>query len=818
MTSTNENDSKTEEVTVRRKRRRRGRNSSPPPPPPSSASASAASASASASAASPLNNYNDNNNNDRSNRELSSSLILSFLSDPFHVIAMAVDLDGSQRQSEEILQIPLETGKLYHNEKLFTRAVTHLQKESKIVRWGWSHPLPPSPSPSESAQKPSLSTNSNYTNVETIEPNERQQRRQQQQSSTQQKSPDVIALTPIILSGILANLNDTSMATSTELVNYCVGMRRAALARVRARIKKDRIQRIAKPLLAFAAVVFLYWYAWGNLKRVLIGFYGIATSTNVNDNQRLTLSSCRSKSENNGKLNEYVKACRMTEAKTFELLTSTNNHYHSKVLAAAAAAEEKRNQQNRVPQQNTDSDIDDDDDVLDEDRRNVIMDLMQYDDDYDDDTELPIYTMHTLLDDESSNIPLEYVIHNRADKPARRQRQRWRRRRKNKKLTSSPSHQQRYGHQHEGTGRSHIDEDPYGILSEAIQYWGDTAVNRLVREAIIAIHFNSPNSSTSKNNNKNKFNLLDVGSGLCGTMFSFLTPEFPFQDWSYHGIAISQPEIRRAKQLIQTFIYPKLSLKTSMKDIHIDDQDSSHSTSTSTITTNSTFPLTNVTIEQASFDDTLPSKEYTAIIAIESLAYSHNLTKTLINLSQSLKPKGTLIIVDDVVAPWAAAADGNDIRNNDNYQKIQRLIDLTGKTSLLTHQEWLQSFAAADLSLYQPPRDLMLEFGDWPIETTSSTAATAVTGLPLIGVLLGERPWYATGHGVLKNVIDWLGYGFGKPNGGHDDDDDDDDGNLSNRAISLMEDMMQNARGNSHHKSARNRADLGYYVYICTKR
>ncbi|OEU12330.1 hypothetical protein FRACYDRAFT_244590 [Fragilariopsis cylindrus CCMP1102] len=604
---------------------------------------------------------------------------------------MAVDLDGSQRQSEEILQIPLETGKLYHNEKLFTSAVTHLQKESKIVRWGWSHPLPPSPSPSESAQKPSLSKNSNYTNVETIEPNERQQRRQQQQqSSTQQKSPDVIALTPIILSGILANLNDTSMATSTELVNYCVGMRRAALARVRARIKKDRIQRIAKPLLAFAAVVFLYWYAWGNLKRVLIGFYGIATSINVNDNQRLTLSSCRSKSENNGKLNEYVKACRMTEAKTFELLTSTNNHYHSKVLAAAAAAEEKRNQQNRVPQQNTDSDIDEDDDVLDEDRRNIIMDLMQYDDDCDDDTELPIYTLHTLLDDESSNIPLDYVIHNRADKPARRQRQRWRRRRKNKKPTSAPLHQQRYGHQHDGTGRSHSDEDPYGILSEAIQYWGDTAVNRL--------------------------------------------------DWSYHGIAISQPEIRRAKQLIQTFIYPKLSLKTSMKDIHIDDQDSSHSTSTSTITTNSTFPLTNVTIEQASFDDTLPSKEYTAIIAIESLAYSHNLTKTLINLAQSLKPKGTLIIVDDVVAPWAAAADGNDIRNNDNYKKIQRLIDLTGKTSLLTHQEWLQSFAAADLSLYQPPRDLMLEFGDWPIETTSSTAATAVTGLPLIGVLLGERP------------------------------------------------------------------------------
>ncbi|MGK3750583.1 MAG: hypothetical protein ACI8RD_002883 [Bacillariaceae sp.] len=810
MTSTNEDDSKAEEVIIRRKRRRRGRNSSPPPPSAATSSSSLI-----------IDNNNNNNNNDRpsysSNRELSPSLTSSFLSDPFHVIAMAVDLDGSQRQSEEILQIPLETGKLYHNEKIFTRAVTHLQKESKIVRWGWSHPLPPSSPSLESARKPSFSRNINNTNDEMIEPDERRQQ-QQQQSSTQQNPSDIIALTPIILSGILANLNDTSMATSTELVNYCVGMRRAALARVRVRIKKDRIQRIAKPILAFAAVVFLYWYAWGNLKRVLIGFYGITTSTNVNNDQRLTLSSCRSKSENNGKLNEYVKACRMTEAKTFELLTSTNNHYHSKVLATAAEVEEKRNQQSRIPQQKTDSNIDDDDDdVLDEDRRKVIMDLMQYDDDYDDDTELPIYAMHTLLDDESSNIPLEYVIHNRADKPARRQRQRWRRRRKNKKSASSPSHQQQYGHQHEGIGRSHIDEDPYGILPEAIQFWGDTAVNRLVREAIIAIHFNSPDSSTSKNNNKNKFNLLDAGSGLCGTMFSFLTPEFPFQNWSYHGIAISQPEIRRAKQLIQTFIYPKLSLKTSMMDSHIDVQDSSSSTLTSTTTIDSTFPLTNVTLEQASFDDPLPSKEYTTIIAIESLAYSHNLTKTLINLAESLKPKGTLIIVDDVVAPWAAAADGNNNHNKDNYKKIQRLIDLTGKTSLLTHQEWLQSFAAADLSLYQPPRDLMLEFGDWPIETTSSTAATAVTGLPLIGVLLGERPWYATGHGVLKNVIEWLGYGFGKPAGGRDDDDDD-DGNLSNRALSLMEDMMHNAQGNSHHKSARNRADLGYYMYICTKR
>jgi len=712
---------------------------------------------------------------DLSPQLLSSASMTSFLSDPFHVIAVAVDHDASQRQSEEILQIPLETGKLYHNEKLFTRAVTHLQKESKIVRWGWSQPLPPSP---PSSPKESRNTSS-------------------------KKKSDIIALTPIILSRIIANLDDT-MVTSTELVNYCVGIRRAALARVRLRKEKERVQRFVKPLLACVAVFFLYWYAWGNLKRCIVGYYGISSGNSVAEIPRLIMSSCRSKSENFGKLNDYATACRMSEAKTFELLTSTNNHRHSKILATAA--EEKQNQQIRLALQKTDTQIDDTV-FVDEERIKITMDLMLYDDNYDDDTELPIYAMHTLLDNESSYIPLEYVINNRYGKPVRRQRQRWLKRRKNKKPTSSP-------HQQMGVGNT-INDDLYGILPETIQFWGDTTINRLVRDAIVEIHSNVSSSSTttssiSSSNTKTKFRLLDVGSGLSGTLFSLCTPEFPFQDWSYHGITISQPEVRRAKQLIQTFIDPNLSLKKSSMDNNINDQDISpfFSTFTTASTENRSFPLINATIEQVSFDDPLPPKKYTTIIAIESLAYSHNLTKTLVNLASSLDTNGTLIVIEDVVAPWAGV-DGNS-HKKDSYRRIQRLINLTGKTSLLTHREWLSCFAATDLSLQQPPRDLLLEFDSWPVESTSSTAATAVTGLPLIGVLLGERPWYSTAHGVLLKKLEW--FGFGKSDG------DDDDGNISNRALSLMEDMVRNARGNAIHKHARKLADIGYYMYVYTKR
>ena len=109
-------------------------------------------------------------------------------------------------------------------------------------------------------------------------------------------------------------------------------------------------------------------------------------------------------------------------------------------------------------------------------------------------------------------------------------------------------------------------------------------------------------------------------------------------------------------------------------------------------------------------------------------------------------------------------------------------------------------------------RDLTLEFDALSVDTASTATAAAVTGLPFIGLLMGEKPWYSIGHSGLNKVIRWFGRHH-KHEGKQDDD-----GNLSNRALYLMEDMIVNNQGNAYRRAAYRRADLGYYMYICTKR
>ncbi len=680
---------------------------------------------------------------------------------------MSVDHDANKKNAFEILQVPLETGKLYHNEDLFSKALTHLRKESRSFRLGWSIPY--------------FSSKPNWTKDLLVKDQEVNDKEENKEESGRLKSSRTAALTPIILSGLLAsieNVNFTKLSelatdteitarTSTELVNYTVGMRRAALARVRLRIKRERTQRVVKPVLAIVACLGLYSYAWSSLQRLLVGFYGVTNivltlpeSADGNplehtvDILRLTTSPCRTRAnpDHYGHLSNYTKACRITEAATFDLLTSPHNSRHTKLFARMAYAE------------------------IQGEPSKVSEDLMQYNDDYVDDTDLPLYAMHTTLgDNESSIIPLDDVIHGKRTPKDNAQKQRRKRRRRR---------QQKYDQQEEQNDYNDSIALAYARLSAAVQFWGDTTVNHLVREAIVQAH-----SGEAIDSNNHKLNLLDVGSGMSGTLFSLCTPEFPFQDWSYHGIAISQPEVRRANQLVDTVVRPIISSASETaynKNPIVDSQDGDTSDSIR-------FPLSNITIQRASFDDPLPPKEYTTMVAIESLAFSHNVTHTLMNLARSLKPKGTLIVVEDVVAPWAKS-------NNNEY--VTQMQKVSGKDSLLTHQEWLEHFAAADLTVNKV-RDLMLEFDAWSMD--SSSTASAVTGLPFIGLLIGEKPWYSVGHSLLKSLIGWFGRS------------QDDDGNLSNRALFLMEDMIVNEQGNAYRRAAHHRADMGYYMYICTK-
>uniref|UniRef100_A0A7S4AMJ6 Methyltransferase type 12 domain-containing protein n=1 Tax=Pseudo-nitzschia australis TaxID=44445 RepID=A0A7S4AMJ6_9STRA len=844
----------------------------------------------------------------------------TYLNDPFHIVSMAIDHDENKRNAQDILQVPLETGKLYHNDKLFFRALDHIVKESRSFRLGYSKPLPPLPNNNADRK----------TDEDNGEDKDKDKDKDNGSKAKEQKpSPRTIALTPIILSGLLTKLDSnnfttlkqylanpkggskytcsvsrnysnqalsssvggsSSQATSTavttattttsaELVNYTVRMRRAAMSRARLRMKRERTLKIAKPICAFLAVLGLYWYAWSSFQRVLIGFYGLTMTTQttatitvdntrvahdgnnnnettgipilqavqsqtpkkINDRpQRLITSSCRSSSSRANVLNDYAAACRVAEAGTFELLTSSHNHRHTKlfsravshVVASAATATSNDETHSTI---NTVSNLGDE-----ENRKKLALTLMQYDDTYHDDIELPLYAMHTpLVDEESSMIPLEDIIHNINKKQQReqRQRQRWKRRRRSHKKYKQQQQQLQRNHQKEDgrktdDRKNHEDYAAYESLSLAVHFWGDTTVNRVMREAIVDAHYqtlseisptktNKKNQKKSERNNNNKeMKILDVGSGLSGTLFSLCSPEFPFSNWSYHGITISQPEVRRATQLIDTAVRPILSPLSSTGRTTNDGNPIKDSYDG--LTSPNSVPLTNITIQQASFDDPFLPEEYTTMIAIESLAHSNNITRTLINLANSLEPKGTLIVIEDVVAPWAVTSrknekDGEYNKDDDNHRSdyVQTMANLSAKPSLITHEEWLKSFSAAGLALHRPPRDLMLEFDSWPIDSTRSATATAVTGLPFISLLLGDRPWYSTGHGLLKNLIDWFGSGLSSVDGSSSVDDD---GNIANRALLLMEDMLQNDRGNAYRKALHNRGDLGYYMYVCIKR
>ena len=728
------------------------------------------------------------------------------MDDPFHSIAMAVDYDEHKPNALEILQVPLETGKLYQNEEILSKALSHLRKESRSFRWGWSLPfLPLQHFWNKVLIGNGTDESSDFATTEN-----------QQNQSGDQVTEDMtnVAFVPIILSGLLASLDNANFSggkgvesaqtvttTSTELVNYTVGMRRAALARVKLKIKRERTQRVVKPVLAIIACLGLYFYAWSSLQRLLVGFYGVTNIVLVapetsNDNPievqaemlRLNTSPCRSRAnvDHYGHLSEYAKACRITEASTFELLTSPHNSFHTKLFARTAYDEIEGNA------------------LLGdyESRTKFSEDLMKYDDEYSDDTELPFYAMHTTLgDSESSMIPLDDVIHGRRSVKDKVQKQRWKRRRRRQQKYKQLQQQREDGRITDGTA------EVYEKLSNAVQFWGDTTVNQLVREAIVETQYRTSSSLPTKpvKSSRNSLKLLDVGSGLSGTLFSLCTPEFPFEDWTYHGIAISQPEVRRANQLVDTVIRPIIGLASEM------ESGSNEGTSGGIQNSDSeSFPLSNITIQRASFDDPLPQKEFTTMVAIESLAFSKNITSTLMNLAKSLKPKGTLIVIEDVVAPWASSI--NKHQNSDSDKDyIQQISRLSRKPSILTHEEWLESFAAADLDLFRV-RDLTLEFDALSMDTASTATATAVTGLPFISFFIGEQPWYSIGHGVLKKAIRW--FGRHHKHGGVQDDD----GNLSNRALYLMEDMIVNNRGNAYRRAAHRRADLGYYMYICTKR
>jgi SAM-dependent methyltransferase len=580
------------------------------------------------------------------------------LKNPLNVIAAAIRYDESMND-ESVLRIPLETGTIY-NQKLFKKSLVYLQKVSA------SHES----FASKRIRRREVEVNDSSGLAGS--PGENQQFATSSVSMALPTQHEFIVLTPIIISGLLANLesiceHDTllvssmtstsSEVTSTELVAYCNQMRRAAVTRVRLRKERQRVQRIATPILVCGGLIVLLFFTILNVQRIFVEFGFV--------------DSCEYPATK-----DYVTACRMAEASTWEYLHQPFKFALGKNECTITSC--------------------------------PIVDTLV------DDGSLPTYAMHTKLT--SFLVPLDDV-HGR-------------RRRRTKRFPNQ---------------RGEIVGQPSTESSVLpIQWLGDTTVNRLVQNELRASQYAMGNANTF-----GLVKLLDIGSGLSGTLFSLMKSDFDLHDFFYHGISLSRPEIHKAKQLVE--IHQLLSIDPS----------------------SSRPSIKNVTIEQGSFDDPLPAKEYNCIVAVESLAYSKNLTKTLMNLVKSLKPNGLLVVVDDVVAPWADMED------------VHRIINLTEKRSLVTHEIWLSTFNSADFQLLRSPRELTLEF-----DMLSSISTPAITPV----------------YDFADIMLQW--WSFPRTNSPS--------ASLV-RLVHLIQDLIQHARGRSLRQSAFNRYDLGYYMYVLRK-
>jgi hypothetical protein len=602
------------------------------------------------------------------------------LRDPFKIISLAIKYDENMND-EEILCVPLESGSLY-NHRLFTAGLDFLQMRTEKSNTfdSWWRSLYKRKTSMRPCSKELLSKTTSNSNKTQQQPHERVTK---------------TALTPIILSGLLSdyscnhyissicsnhhhcntmrNFLNSTTTTSTELVYYTQQMRRAALARVKLRRERYRVQCIVTPIIITGLLGCLYLYA---MRKFLFIFqeYGFVDDSCERllpgwDKIGYTLSTAKPSIE---KL--YQNVCRESEAFAWKKLHQIQPYLS--VLEDCTAVD--------CPLAETLAEL------------------------------FHLYTMHTQL--QEANIPLEDILG----------RQRILKQMQRSTSAHDPIRDQKY------------------VSGMPVKWLGDSLINRLVREAIMATHKNTARSKTES------FSLLDAGSGLSGLLFSLL--DLPFGGWNYLGITISQPEVRLTNHLLDLHqIFPG-SISGSLR---------------------------NVTIQTANFDDPLPSQSFHTIVAIESLRYSQNISKTIANLAAALKPNGSLIIVEDVLAPWTK-----------DIVEIQKMVELTSKRSLLTHQDWVESISSAGLMFQLAARDLSLEY-DWMYPPHS------------------DDPFYEFALHLSDRLSQWFGRirNDGSSNYG-----------TSARVIRFLSALIQHSSGNYLRQLSYHRAELTLMMYTCTKK
>jgi len=523
------------------------------------------------------------------------------LRDPFEYVSLAIRFDESRaEQAIQFLQAPLEDGRLYgtttsnNNSNNTTTTTLPFAQALDILRKQTAPPRVLLPKKRLASSPFSGSNNSTNTSTST---DGTSANNSSNNSGPQTPLLPCVALTPIILSGLLAAIKDeqqqqlqldassdstdkaisaastidasTATATTTaaaapllqkdvasELVFYCQAMRRAAIHRVRTRQRRRRIQRIVLPAICVTVLLFFVGQGLHKTRQILVQLDYVASCETLDP--------------------QYRTACRLAETALFHRYNAYMLDMHDRVMLHYAGDIGNAKAGMLVCQE------------IKECRHEELGQRF---------LESP-FCMHTGL--QIDLVSLTEVVHGR--RPPRT----------TNRLDGMPS-----PNVAPDNGSTFLTQQQH---QQQLEHLGQSTLNRVVTNALQQYWLYNPLDKNAERR------VLDVGCGVGGTLFalaSVYAVEQPTKargskknkNLIYHGVTASAAEVRMARDLV----------------------------------TYHGLDTADIQINQGSFDDPLPAATYAVAIAIESLAWSPMAVTTLTNIVQSLQPGGILIMVDDVV-------------------------------------------------------------------------------------------------------------------------------------------------------------------------
>eukprot|EP00978_Attheya_sp_CCMP212_P030379 scaffold111456_cov52-Attheya_sp.AAC.6 len=349
-------------------------------------------------------------------------------------------------------------------------------------------------------------------------------------------------------------------------------------------------------------------------------------------------------------------------------------------------------------------------------------------------------------------------------------------------------------------------EENNGALD--ISWLGDSMMNQLVSETVRTI-YESGNSgiinSKSKGGQVAPFLILDLGCGVGGTLYALAsifhdltvmkcgshssstgtgssTQHAALPPVKYRGISLGSAEILQARGLAKW-----------------------HG-----------MNLNRVTFDQGSFDSASPvvgtSSNNNVVIAIESLAFSHNLTATLLNIYNGLKPGGVLIVVEDVVVHASP--------------QVKSYSETTDRPSLLSHSTWIQTLSSIGFSVDQV-QDIGLQY-ELPQLFLSPSERKMLNGTSWWWWFGGGQGEESVGEPVMsvERVLQWCQDWikgpvwlwkelYSPPNSA--------DGSASHarfadlRMMQLFQDYFRLLRAHNLRRMAHSNGDLSYFLFVLSK-